>query len=810
MNARTILVSFLSASLLSVSAYEIRLTAIAPDNTPESYATVRVFNVADSTSHRPVAGEITDSLGSAAITVKDAGRYRVTLDATGRQTVDTTLTLSASHQVADLGNLHMINAVNELAEVTVTAQKPLVTKEIDRISYDVAADPDAATFSTSEILRKVPMVNVDADGTITVNGSSSFLIYKNNRPSKMLTNNAKDILAAIPASTIRKIEVITEPGSKYDAEGVSTILNIITNNETIIKGVTGNVGASYNTDVNIPTPYVWLSSQLGKVTFSVNAGHATIGGKGSQSKTTSDLIYENNNHQTSSGKSRTKGFYDWFGFETSWEPDTLNLFTVEGDGYYYKIKYWDNDTTMVTDSDGDLTDWYATDSFSPYSKFFQISANANYQHSTKRKDETYTLSYQISCDRSAAKTESQYSYLGGTTGLYSAINSMSKPLSLENTLQFDWKRPFGKVHTLETGAKYISRSNTAKSTYEYVGWQTTDNNFKHYTDIAAVYAQYTAKVKKVSFRAGLRYEYTNMRARFVEDPTKNFGSSLNDIVPAAAWSWSINDANSLNVNYSSSIYRPGIWYLNPARSYNPVAVSYGNPDLESTRSHSMRLTYSLIKPKFNLNASAQFRFSNNSINEVSWLDNETGLVNSTYANTGKNTHASFSLYAKWTITKKTKLNINGSWWYDHYNQEGYKLGRLGYYSYVNLTQDLPYKFSAQLAAYLSNWGCNDVSSYNRQSFAATCRPLLSISWRGLKEDRLNLQIALQSFIGPKEPISKTVYVNGPYTGEVSSVRYRPLTAHIAVSYRFGSFTGYVKKTDKTISNDDVVGGGQKK
>ena len=116
----------------------------------------------------------------------------------------------------------------ELQGVEIVKQKALVKSDIDKITYNIEDDPDSKSNSTLEMLRKVPMVTVDGEDKIQVNGSSSFKIYVNSKPNQMMSNNPSEVLKSMPASSIKRIEVITNPGPKYDAEGVGGILNIIT------------------------------------------------------------------------------------------------------------------------------------------------------------------------------------------------------------------------------------------------------------------------------------------------------------------------------------------------------------------------------------------------------------------------------------------------------------------------------------------------------------------------------------------------------------------------------------------------------
>ena len=131
----------------------------------------------------------------------------------------------------DLGKLSMESGV-QLKEVSVTAQKPLVKMEPDKIVYSMESDPEAQTNNVMQMLYKIPLVTVDAEDNITINGKSNFKILINGKSSSMMSTNFKEVLKSLPANTIKDIEVITNPSSKYDAEGVGGILNIITTKKT--------------------------------------------------------------------------------------------------------------------------------------------------------------------------------------------------------------------------------------------------------------------------------------------------------------------------------------------------------------------------------------------------------------------------------------------------------------------------------------------------------------------------------------------------------------------------------------------------
>ena len=154
----------------------------------------------------------------------------------------------------------------QLQDVEVVTMRQLVKTLDDRLSYNVQADPEASTSTVLDMLRKVPLVSVDGEDNVRVNGGGSFKIYKNGHPDPALSSNPREVLRAMPASTIKRIEVITEPGARYDAEGATAILNIVTVESVRIEGVNGTVSASINT-FGSPNASAYVAARAGKFTL---------------------------------------------------------------------------------------------------------------------------------------------------------------------------------------------------------------------------------------------------------------------------------------------------------------------------------------------------------------------------------------------------------------------------------------------------------------------------------------------------------------------------------------------------------------
>ena len=783
------------------SAYEV--TALTTDSVGEAlpYVTYRVFGT-DST--KPEYSDISGLDGTIRQTIASAGTYRIVLSYTGMADAERSFDVSDATPVADLGDTTLSESATVLQGVTVTAQKPLVIKQIDRLGYDVQADPERPTANVSDILRKVPMVSVDADGTIKVNGSTNFKIYKNGRPNNSMSRNAKDLFRAMPASMIKRVEVITDPGAAYDAEGTSAILNIVTEDNTSIKGVLGNANLRYSTLNDYPEASLWLTSEIDKVTFSAYGGYSHYDGKMSKNKSVSTTEYPDGTSRLEESDSKSTSDMCYFGLDGSWQPDTLNLFTAELNGYWYDAKSNATGLTTTVDSNGNTIGSLTKKMHNPSNGYFDINAGFNWQHNTHRKGETYTLSYLLSHTNQSQEGQTDYTDGYGVDRVpYSSILSDYTLNFIEHTFQADWTRVLGR-HTVDVGAKGIFRRNHSKNKFDYVDWMTTDNEFRHITNIGALYAQYSVNIGPVGLRGGVRWEYSHLKASYPDGSGTDYSSRLSDWVPSAAASWQINDANSLTFNYATSINRPGISYLNPAVTIGPTTESYGNADLSSSRRSSMKLTYMLIKPKFNVNFSTTYAFTNNGIASVRFLDADN-IIHSTYANIGRTRDVGFQAFAQWSPGSKTRLMINGGVTYQYASQEGMSMHRWSPRGYFQVSQELPLKIWAEGSVFFNGSGINGVYGYYTASAINNMYYNIQLRRNFLKEDRLSVSLIAMNPIGPSTRHQTSYIVNGDYTGRTDSFNYFSHGFMVSISYRFGSLNAQVKKVSKGIDNDDLVG-----
>ncbi|MDE7135672.1 MAG: outer membrane beta-barrel family protein, partial [Muribaculaceae bacterium] len=347
--------------------------------------------------------------------------------------------------------------------------------------------------------------------------------------------------------------VITAPGAKEDSEGTGAILNIVTNDDTEFAGIMGMLSAQAGTNKS-PGANIWLTSNVGKVNLSVNGGYFHIDRKMAHNDGYIEQTYTDSGNRLIS-KSSSEGWGDvgFWGFDGSYELDSLNLFTAEFNGFAQNINGEGLTSSIQTSPDGSPLFSYDTRlTGKPYGRYISFNGGINYQRMTRRKGETITLLYQIANSRNKSDQESTYDNLFNFPAPYHAMIALSDQKFLEQTAQADWARPIFKNGNLSVGGKFIHRNNHATGSNEYISEQSTfrATNFIHTTSISALYADYRHTFGPLSARAGLRYEYSHMKAKFKDGSEPDFSSNLNDWVPNLSVMWNVNDANSLKLSYT--------------------------------------------------------------------------------------------------------------------------------------------------------------------------------------------------------------------------------------------------------------------
>lgn len=692
----------------------------------------------------------------------------------------------------------------DLGDVTVTAQRKLVKNDIDKLTYDVANDETARTKNTLDMLRSVPLVTIDGQENISIKGSPSFKVYRNGHPDPTLSSqNLKDVLKSIPASQIKKVEVITDPGAKEDAEGTQYILNLVMQNNSHLAGVTGTVSANYNPLRQGPGMGTMLTIQKGKFATSINYGYQHD--KKDQGNDATRQYLKTDQTMESRLRNTTMTNVHYGNISASYEVDSLNLLTLNFGGYYYNAGIGGvNGYERMTNSDGQLAYFYNVNAQLPTYYAYNFGGRLDYQHKTRKEGEVFTASYQLQTTRSHQDKTEQYLNIFNLPVSYTGYENNSRTQFDEHTFQLDYVRPLGKWFKWNAGAKYIFRTSESDVWLTYTGAEEMNQHslFQHNTQIAAAYTEWLYSGSKIQARVGLRYEYSFLKAEYPDGSQSDFHKRLNDWVPSASVRYALTDAQSLKLSFSSNINRPGIDYLNPAEERSPNSLSYGNPGLNSSRNYNLQLEYNYITTKATWMGGVSHTFCNNQIGQL-WFD-QNGLSVTTYGDLLHSRSWMLWAYVQTALWRGANLGGGPNIFYltKKDSQTGLEHSRWSSWNTINFTQKLPWKLTFGL-----NGGFNIGNEV--ESVYAYSEPshywYASLSRSFLKEDRLSVRLSAGNLFGPDLRSDPSHTVQGDFRGTqtwLGSQRH----VGISISWRFGSLRGGVKSVDRTIENDDIVGG----
>ena len=824
-----LLVSGLAAAQNSaVSTFQLKgilLDSLTQEGEP--YATIRVAR--KSAPGKPVKMLVSGLDGRFKENMKGTGNFVLTITSVGRNPIVKNFSVKAGQKLVDFGTLYVTDASNELRQVEIVAQKPLVKADIDKIEYNVKDDPDSETNTLLEMLRKVPMVTVDGEDNIKVNGSSSFKVYVNGKPNNMMSNNPTEVLKSMPANTIKHIEVITNPGPKYDAEGVGGILNIVTEGggfEGYTVTVSGNVsnrGAGGG---------VFGTVQKGKFTVSArynynyNDSPRSYSG-GTQRATDSHSEVANLDYE---GSSKGDGSFQSGSMEASYEIDSLNLISASF-GLWGGGNSSNGGSNYVGNSplDNHLLYQYGIGSHSK-SSWYSIDGGIDYQRlSPTIKGRMFTLSYKVNTRPQTSDSYSEYDIAYGHDDWTDYLRRLQdqhndgSQNTTEHTFQADYTTPIGEMHTIESGVKYILRNNssdndrylrTSADNADYVFDNEYSTHYRHQNDIIAAYLGYGLKWKKLSGRLGVRYEHTIEDVKYLLGRGDDFRKNYDDVVPSASLGWKLTDLSNLRVGYNMRIYRPGIWYLNPyLDDSNPSSISQGNPELDSEHSHAFDLSYSNFTPKFNINLSARYSFTNNSIQSVTSLvseddipdfseDKKTGkdVLYTTYQNIGKSRNLNLSAYVNWNATKDTRIYANLFGGYTSLKgAEGLENDGWNLFAFGGAQQTFKHDWRLSVNVFgQTPWIMLQGKGSSFFSYSVNLN-------KSFLNRRLSLSAFASNFFQKYNKFES--HIEGQGFLQDSWNKYPQMRFGFSVSYRIGELKASVKKAARTITNDDVKSGG---
>ena len=533
---RFFLVTMMLTLSAVVMAQKTTVSGVLMDKTlneGEPFATVRVFKAGK--SDKPIAMFITDENGRFQQEVKGKGKFDIVFSSVGKEELRQSIELGKETPL-DLGTIFMKENETMLKGVEVVAQKPLVKMEVDKMSYNVAEDEDSKSNTVLDMLRKVPMVTVDGQDNITVNGSSSFKVYVDGMPNVMFSSNPSMVFKSMPASAVKSIEVMTNPGAKYDAEGAAGVLNIVMNKQNpqaaqSMNGYNGTVRASAGNKQLGGS--LFLNGQQGKLSYSANV--MTSYNKPGNTTTEMEQIQDNGVSQLMTSSNNVKTPFTMGSLSLGYQLDSMSVLNLTAQVNSMNMKSTGTSTTTMGGnaygngfSYGSTTDMKnSRTSFSgsiDYQRFF------NKEH-TQSLALTYQLNY------SPATTEMTNNF--GTSSTIIDLTdrfSENKDKTTNHIFQLDYTMPLAQGQTLSMGSKLQLHDATSDAKYYLKGTYdpNSSSDYEYKNSILAGYGEYVGNFGQFGLKAGLRYEYTWQDVEYHLGNGQDFSTSYGSLVPSGS------------------------------------------------------------------------------------------------------------------------------------------------------------------------------------------------------------------------------------------------------------------------------------
>lgn len=795
---------FFVMMMLTISAVVMGQTNIkgtlADKSTGESepFATVRVFKAGK--SDKPVAMFLTDDNGQFSHEVKGKGKYDIVFSSVGKEDLRQTIELGNNNEL-NLGTLYINDNENMLKDVVIIAQKPLVKMDVDKMSYNVAEDEDSKSNTVLDMLRKVPMVTVDGQDNISVNGSSSFKVYVDGMPNVMFSSNPSMVFKSMPATAVKSIEVVTNPGAKYDAEGAAGILNIVMNKMNpqaaqSMNGYNGTVRASAGTKQLGGS--VFLSGQQGKLSYSANI--MTSYNNPGNTTTEMEQIQDNGASQLMTSSSNMKTPFTMGNITIGYQLDSMSVINASAQVNSMSMKSNGTTTTTMGGSIYGNDFSYGSTADTKMSRT-SFSGSIDYQRFfNKEHTQSLALTYQL--NYSPATTEMTNNF-GVTSSIIDLTNrySENKDKTTNHIFQLDYSMPLGIGQTLNLGTKLQLHDATSDAKYylKDVYDPSSSSEYEYKNSILAGYGEYAGNFNKFGVKAGVRYEYTWQDVQYHLGNGQDFKTGYGNLVPTTSLQYTLSQGSNLGLTYNMRISRPGISYLNPyVDKTNPIALTYGNPDLEVEKAHNISLVYNMFTPKLMVNLNLHHNFVDNAISQYSFYDNNN-LLNTTYGNVVKSHQTGLSAYVNYLLTPNTRIFMNGSLNYTDLRSDILSQSNSGWTSNImaGLQQTLPWdlKFSA--------FAITSTKSYTLQGWNGGFNLITASLSKSLLKDKLNLSVSGLMGLNDGGCLKIESYSKGQNFTSHTNIKVPIYGVTFTVSYTFGNSKMMAKQHTNRVQNDFI-------
>jgi len=778
----------------------------ATNNVPVEFASVVLVDIA---SQQQRGGVVTDEKGQFKFPQVPLGKYSLQISFIGyesKQISDIELTPRVPD--FDAGKILLSAEGIDLEAVEVTGQAGTYENKVDKLVYNAEKDVNTGIGDASDVLQRVPMLAVDAEGNLSLRGSSQVQILINGKPSGIFAANPADALRTIPADQIKSVEVITAPTARYDGEGSGGIVNIITKKKSA-EGFTGSVGGAVgtrnsNTNVNL---------NLVRGRFGLNFG---AGGWYSFRRPSSvDFLREDYvGDLTRRLQQFSSGEGTMFGPRMSLGANyDFNAYSSISTSFSLRSFGRNQDNTTHSTFDDPINQVFQTYNRTASS----TSVNGGFDWTTdfrrtfKKPDQEFSLAIQMNGDIN--RQRNKINQEGTAESLYRNESNRNDGLNVETTFQADYTHPLSAALKLEAGGKAILRQ--IESDFEYQsfdiaqGLYLTDYNRSDVLNYSQqVYASYLSMNltmgKYYGLVVGSRYERTSIFGDFNVNETE-FSFDYDNFLPSVILSRKLGKMSSLRLSFSQRIQRPSLRFINPYIPLDdPRNITVGNPELLPERTNSFDLAFNTFVKKFVLNTSVFLRKTNDVIENYLNIDT-LGTSITTYQNIGTNYTYGVDIFT--SLNLQDKINLRGGFNIANYYTEatinGQRLSNLGliYRGNLSLTYTFPHNLRMEVSGFYNS------PRYSLQGYRASH----TRSSIGIRKDFANKKATLGLVID--QPFRKNQRfpnrLEGPsfFQESINTVAQRSFG--LSFNYRFGQldFKDSRRERRSKINNSDLKDGG---
>ncbi len=765
-------------------------------HSPVMYATITLLKQ-DSAVSSAYSGEE----GNFSIQVQQAGIYILEITSVGYDTRHVDINLNTTGNSFSAGNILLTKSAKSLQEITVTGRKKLIELRPGMLIYNAENDLSVKGGTAADVLRKAPVLNVDAQGNVSLRGSRNLKILIDGKYSGQIARSPADALNMMPANIIKSVEVITTPSAKYDAEGAAGVINIITKKSR--QSVSGalELGASNLEQVFNPRIAVnsnkWSTSVHGHL-HRLRRKEAYAANRIQYNNGSPSLLLE---QEMNSDNAAPHGSGD---IAVTYTADSSTEISFGANVWFGNWPQDNNILTTVRQPGGTITEQYkqTTDAAENY-----VGADLNLAYSKKFKKpgQEITLLAQFSPNKSRDPYHMLQHDNHGIRLYQELNNNLAK--SREWTVQADYLHPFSNngIFTLESGLKMIIRN--ASSRYNVTAAENQEalepvpsrsDVFTYSQDVWAGYSMLKANLKKNWYaEAGARLELTSFNGDIERAATK-FDNHFTNLIPSATVSKKINDNQTFSLSYTQRLTRPYIWDLNPnINASDPKNISTGNPDLKPEIAHQAEFTYGFYPTSaFFLNTALFWKQTNNAIVEFTAVDDD-GIATTKKQNLAANKTYGLNLSAMATLTDWWSTNGNLNLEYLDYSSDALQVLSKGWATHVNLntTFKLPNSFSIQAFGEINT---RKIMLQGSESFiyyySIACK-------KEFPAKKISLTLALTNPFSNYIPQTRVIQTQQFYY--TLQNRYYNRAVKLTVNWEFGGL--FNQQKTKRINNEDVQG-----